>query len=121
MRISQILKIILGSYQMNQEKPLLPLINMMFIHHMLYVTQEWYDEKLTWDPADFNGLKTMRVPSHLLWKPDIVLYNRYIIIFRKYFCTSVIACYIVVFFTFIQLETLRPSPIFCLPPLFIGI
>ena len=42
----------------------------------IWLDQEWHDEKLTWDPKDFGGLETLRMPSHLLWKPDVVLYNR---------------------------------------------
>lgn len=38
--------------------------------------QEWKDEKLTWDPADYNGLEVMRIPCRKIWLPDIVLYNR---------------------------------------------
>ncbi|ELU07179.1 hypothetical protein CAPTEDRAFT_228745 [Capitella teleta] len=41
----------------------------------IWLDQEWYDEKLTWDPELYNGLHTLRVPCHLIWKPDIILYN----------------------------------------------
>lgn len=39
-------------------------------------TQEWKDEKLTWDTGEYNGLEMMRIPCRKLWLPDIVLYNR---------------------------------------------
>ena len=42
----------------------------------IWLDQEWKDEKISWDPADYNGLSTIRLPCHLIWKPDIVLYNR---------------------------------------------
>ncbi|ESP05434.1 hypothetical protein LOTGIDRAFT_52481, partial [Lottia gigantea] len=35
----------------------------------------WKDERIKWDPAEFNGLTVFRVPSKKLWLPDIVLYN----------------------------------------------
>ncbi|XP_052796704.1 neuronal acetylcholine receptor subunit alpha-10-like isoform X2 [Mya arenaria] len=36
---------------------------------------EWVDERLVWNPADYNGLQTLRMPCEKLWLPDIVLYN----------------------------------------------
>lgn len=41
----------------------------------VWLDQEWKDEKLTWDPADYNGLEVMRIPCRKIWLPDIVLYN----------------------------------------------
>nr|VZH96102.1 unnamed protein product [Spirometra erinaceieuropaei] len=35
----------------------------------------WRDEVLTWNPKDFMGLTTIRLPVNLIWTPDIVLYN----------------------------------------------
>jgi len=31
---------------------------------------------LQWDPAEYGGLQTLRLPCHKLWLPDIVLYNK---------------------------------------------
>lgn len=41
----------------------------------IWFDQEWYDEKLKWDPDDYNGLKVFRIPCANIWRPDIVLYN----------------------------------------------
>lgn len=38
--------------------------------------QEWHDYKLRWDPADYENVTSIRVPSELIWRPDIVLYNK---------------------------------------------
>lgn len=38
--------------------------------------QEWYDYKLRWDPADYENVTSIRIPSELIWRPDIVLYNK---------------------------------------------
>ncbi|KAH9413635.1 Neurotransmitter-gated ion-channel transmembrane region [Dermatophagoides pteronyssinus] len=41
----------------------------------VWVTQEWYDHKLKWDPEEYGGVRQLYVPSEQLWLPDIVLYN----------------------------------------------
>ncbi|KAL4233376.1 hypothetical protein ACF0H5_008057 [Mactra antiquata] len=41
----------------------------------IWFDQEWVDEKLKWDPSEYNGLGVFRMPCTSLWRPDIVLYN----------------------------------------------
>ncbi|CAL1530224.1 unnamed protein product [Lymnaea stagnalis] len=41
----------------------------------VWLDQEWTDQKLHWNPTDYNDLKRLRIPCRHLWKPDIVLYN----------------------------------------------
>uniref|UniRef100_A0A671YBU8 Cholinergic receptor nicotinic alpha 2 subunit n=2 Tax=Sparus aurata TaxID=8175 RepID=A0A671YBU8_SPAAU len=41
----------------------------------VWLKQEWTDYKLQWSPADFDNVTSIRVPSELIWVPDIVLYN----------------------------------------------
>ncbi|CAG5129113.1 unnamed protein product [Candidula unifasciata] len=41
----------------------------------VWLDQQWTDEKLVWNPEDFNGLQKLRIPCRHIWKPDIVLYN----------------------------------------------
>ncbi|XP_035713320.1 acetylcholine receptor subunit alpha-like isoform X2 [Folsomia candida] len=41
----------------------------------LWVEQFWMDYKLTWDPAEYGGVRSLHVPSDHIWRPDIVLYN----------------------------------------------
>uniref|UniRef100_A0A3Q2W408 Cholinergic receptor nicotinic alpha 2 subunit n=1 Tax=Haplochromis burtoni TaxID=8153 RepID=A0A3Q2W408_HAPBU len=41
----------------------------------VWLKQEWTDYKLRWSPSDFNNVTSIRVPSELIWVPDIVLYN----------------------------------------------
>ena len=38
------------------------------------------DQRLHWDPQDFGGIKMTHIPSDELWRPDILLYNKYVII-----------------------------------------
>ena len=42
----------------------------------VWLDQEWRDELLTWNPADFGELTRIRIPCDLIWLPDIVLYNK---------------------------------------------
>ncbi|XP_070542901.1 neuronal acetylcholine receptor subunit alpha-2-like [Ptychodera flava] len=41
----------------------------------VWLKQSWVDYKLRWDPEEYEGLSVLRVPSQMLWLPDIVLYN----------------------------------------------
>ncbi|XGW21367.1 hypothetical protein V3C99_004376 [Haemonchus contortus] len=41
----------------------------------VWLDQEWNDELLRWNPDDFNGIQSLRIPCDLIWLPDIVLYN----------------------------------------------
>ncbi|KAJ3589463.1 hypothetical protein NHX12_010308 [Muraenolepis orangiensis] len=41
----------------------------------LWNRQMWTDAYLVWRTEDYDGLDTIRIPSRLVWKPDIVLYN----------------------------------------------
>ena len=48
--------------------------------------KEWHDNNLHWQPLEYGGVDRLYVPSHLLWLPDIVLYNKYVYITQ---CRSV--------------------------------
>jgi len=37
--------------------------------------QQWKDILLAWNPNDYGGVSTVRVPPDKIWTPDIVLYN----------------------------------------------
>uniref|UniRef100_A0AAY4A014 Uncharacterized protein n=1 Tax=Denticeps clupeoides TaxID=299321 RepID=A0AAY4A014_9TELE len=41
----------------------------------LWVRQIWHDAYLRWDKDEYDGLEVIRIPSSLVWRPDIVLYN----------------------------------------------
>ncbi|XP_075432160.1 neuronal acetylcholine receptor subunit beta-4 isoform X1 [Ascaphus truei] len=41
----------------------------------VWLKQEWADYRLTWDPAEYDGIRKLRIPSQQIWLPDIVLYN----------------------------------------------
>lgn len=42
---------------------------------LLAIRQRWIDEYLTWDPARFNGVDTIRIPANQIWTPDLVISN----------------------------------------------
>ncbi|XP_061923021.1 neuronal acetylcholine receptor subunit beta-4 [Entelurus aequoreus] len=41
----------------------------------VWLTQHWVDYRLAWDPAKYEGINKLRIPSRHIWLPDIVLYN----------------------------------------------
>lgn len=38
----------------------------------------WYDYQLQWDEADYGGIGVLRLPPDKVWKPDIVLFNKWV-------------------------------------------
>ena len=42
----------------------------------LWLRIVWNDPKFKWNAADYGGTSVMRVPNDLIWKPDIMLYNK---------------------------------------------
>jgi len=36
----------------------------------------WKDFRLMWDPAQYEGIQSMRVPGNKIWKPDFSFYNQ---------------------------------------------
>ncbi|KAL5004966.1 hypothetical protein ScPMuIL_018422 [Solemya velum] len=41
----------------------------------VWLRHEWTDQRLRWDPAEYDNINMTHVPSEKLWRPDIVLYN----------------------------------------------
>ncbi|EPB70551.1 Neurotransmitter-gated ion-channel ligand binding domain protein [Ancylostoma ceylanicum] len=35
----------------------------------------WFDEFLTWNPDEFGGVTSLHVPSDMIWRPDLLVYN----------------------------------------------
>lgn len=46
----------------------------------------WTDYQLQWDEADYGGIGVLRLPPDKVWKPDIVLFNKYVTFQILYFC-----------------------------------
>jgi len=43
----------------------------------LWIRQTWHDAYLRWNKEDYDGLEIIHIPSSLVWRPDLVLYNKY--------------------------------------------
>lgn len=41
--------------------------------------KEWIDSNLRWNTSEYGGVADLRIPPSRLWKPDILMYNRYAI------------------------------------------
>ncbi|XP_070408050.1 neuronal acetylcholine receptor subunit alpha-9-II [Nothobranchius furzeri] len=42
----------------------------------LWIRQTWHDAYLKWNTEDYDGLDVIHIPSSLVWRPDLVLYNK---------------------------------------------
>ena len=43
----------------------------------VFLFQYWTDEFLVWDPEDYGGVDKVFLSVENIWRPDVVLYNRY--------------------------------------------
>uniref|UniRef100_A0A669DIW1 Cholinergic receptor, nicotinic, alpha 4b n=2 Tax=Oreochromis TaxID=8139 RepID=A0A669DIW1_ORENI len=50
-------------------------ITLRCINMINVLQQEWNDYKLRWNPEDYENVTSIRIPSEIIWRPDIVLYN----------------------------------------------
>ena len=54
-------------------------------------SQQWKDVNLHWNPDDYGGIKKIRVPSTDIWRPDLVLYNKYVTRSLHWLCSIFIS------------------------------
>ena len=43
--------------------------------------KEWVDTNLRWNSSEYGGIQDLRVTPDKIWKPDILMYNRFVLIF----------------------------------------
>lgn len=55
----------------------------------LWIRQVWHDAYLRWNKEDYDDLEMINIPSDLVWKPDIVLYNKSVMRSRAQIRTNV--------------------------------
>uniref|UniRef100_H2Y601 Uncharacterized protein n=1 Tax=Ciona savignyi TaxID=51511 RepID=H2Y601_CIOSA len=41
----------------------------------VWLPQVWVDERLSWQPTEYENITKVQLPSDMIWLPDIVLYN----------------------------------------------
>ncbi|KAH7701400.1 Protein ACR-3 [Aphelenchoides avenae] len=41
----------------------------------VWPTMRWVDFQMRWDPREYEGIRTIRVPPDRVWLPDVVLFN----------------------------------------------
>uniref|UniRef100_A0A6I8MZ32 Cholinergic receptor nicotinic gamma subunit n=1 Tax=Ornithorhynchus anatinus TaxID=9258 RepID=A0A6I8MZ32_ORNAN len=42
----------------------------------VWIEMQWCDYRLRWDPRDYEDVQVLRVPSNMVWWPDVVLENK---------------------------------------------
>ena len=47
-----------------------------FFPTCLILVKVWTDYNLSWNESEYGGLKSIRLPPNMIWKPDILMYNR---------------------------------------------
>ncbi|KAI3383101.1 hypothetical protein SNEBB_006676 [Seison nebaliae] len=40
-----------------------------------FIDQIWVDQRLSWNPSNFDDISVMRIPVDLIWTPDTFMYN----------------------------------------------
>ncbi|NXC86058.1 ACHG protein, partial [Cercotrichas coryphoeus] len=41
----------------------------------VWIEMQWTDYRLSWDPEEYDNIQLLRVPSTMVWLPDVVLEN----------------------------------------------
>ena len=41
-----------------------------------WVKATWKDYRLSWEPVEYEGIKKLNLPSDMIWRPDISIYNQ---------------------------------------------
>ncbi|KAI0226746.1 Neuronal acetylcholine receptor subunit alpha-9-I [Lamellibrachia satsuma] len=48
---------------------------MQMLYANIWIEISWRDIFLQWSPAAFDGVEVLTVPSELLWRPDVIIFN----------------------------------------------
>uniref|UniRef100_A0A8C2F7D1 Cholinergic receptor, nicotinic, beta 4 (neuronal) n=1 Tax=Cyprinus carpio TaxID=7962 RepID=A0A8C2F7D1_CYPCA len=56
-------------------RPAVSLAQLISVVSLNQTSTNWNDYRLLWDPAEYEGIDKLRIPSRHIWLPDIVLYN----------------------------------------------
>ena len=64
---------------------------------MRFQIKEWTDVNMKWNKSEYGNIKDIRIPPSRLWKPDILMYNRYIVLVKIFMSYSKFTNYKIVF------------------------
>ena len=53
---------------------------MLGIFIVLHGLKMWKDSNLGWNESEYGNLNNIRLPPNHIWKPDILMYNRYVLL-----------------------------------------
>ncbi|MGH0174448.1 UNVERIFIED_CONTAM: hypothetical protein FKN15_068055 [Acipenser sinensis] len=74
----RLLKTLFTAYN-KLSRPVANISDVVLVRFGLSIAQlidvEWHDYKLQWNPLEYENVTSIRIPSELIWRPDIVLYN----------------------------------------------
>jgi len=45
------------------------------LHTNMWLNYQWFDYKMKWNVTEYGGVKSIRLPSSMIWTPDILMYN----------------------------------------------
>ncbi|RXM96044.1 Neuronal acetylcholine receptor subunit alpha-4 [Acipenser ruthenus] len=75
----RLLKTLFTAYN-KLSRPVANISDVVLVRFGLSIAQlidvEWHDYKLQWNPLEYENVTSIRIPSELIWRPDIVLYNK---------------------------------------------
>ena len=49
------------------------------------LVQEWLDERLTWDPDDYDNIQDIVIHAHRIWTPELALINGSLDFFHHFY------------------------------------
>ena len=52
-------------------------VNKEILTSHIWMNMEWNDFNLRWNPADYGGIKDIRLPADRIWIPDIIPFNAF--------------------------------------------
>ena len=55
------------------------IINVSQVFFLLYFIQMWRDERLQWEPTEYNNLTELIVEAKRLWRPEFAVINGYVV------------------------------------------
>uniref|UniRef100_A0A8D0H4I4 Acetylcholine receptor subunit gamma n=1 Tax=Sphenodon punctatus TaxID=8508 RepID=A0A8D0H4I4_SPHPU len=57
----------------------------------VWIEMQWNDYRLKWDPSSYDNIQRLRIPSTMVWLPDIILENNIDGVFEITLYTNVLA------------------------------